>query len=462
VGGYKLLGGTVCNPCYSRIRRQSGPCPSCRKTKVLAFFDGSGAIVCAACAGLPSRFACKTCGGEEQLTGSQCGTCRFRERARLVLAREDGTMHPELVGLFAHLLSVPDKRTVTRWLRHETIATTLRSMATGWAPVSHATLNLLPQSTRTRYLRQILISAGTLPALDVQLNDHEVFADRFLDRLSPAHAGVIRRYHRWHVLRVLRQQSAVAPIRPRVAYRCRQELKAIRDLLVWLDTQQLALENVGQANIDHYFARVSKTGPVLGSFIDWALKNRLASHIGVPPRRPAQPRAAMSDEKRWQEIERLSSDESVDMRARLAGLFILLFAQPVSVCSRLTWSDIEVSGTSVAVRFAADPIQMPHPVALLVRRYRDDPVYLTIYRTSGPDWLFDGRMPGSHLSEASLRVLLHGAGIEPRPAKEAAMRHLSSALPARIVSDAVGVSVGTATRWSRLSGGTWADYPDLR
>lgn len=54
------------------------------------------------------------------------------------------------------------------------------------------------------------------------------------------------------------------------------------------------------------------------------------------------------------------------------------------------------------------------------------------------------------------------AGLQPRQAREAAMRQLSSSLPARVVADTLGGSIQAAARWSQLSGGTWKDYPGLR
>lgn len=79
-------------------------------------------------------------------------------------------------------------------------------MATGQAPISHQTLNELPQSTRVRYFRRMLMSAGTLPNIDVRLNDLEVYATRLIADLPVEHASIMTRYFRWEVLRTLRQR----------------------------------------------------------------------------------------------------------------------------------------------------------------------------------------------------------------------------------------------------------------
>lgn len=460
VHGYELLGGTICNPCYSRLRRNPGSCPSCEVMKVLAFFDDDGTIVCAACAGVPSRFACKTCGSEEQLTGSQCGTCRLQERAQAVLAQDDGKIHPDLTGLYDILLSTPDKRTVVRWIKHDQVHGTLRAMATGGAPISHSTLNQLPPSPRIRYLRRLMVTAGTLPAVDVHLNDHEVFANCFLQTLAPNHATILRRYHQWHVLRMMRQESEAAPISPNVDYRRRRELKAIDYFLSWLDGRGTSLERIHQQDLDRYLAQPK--GIEIRTFVVWARRHHLMPQLEIWARRTGRAQQAISDEARWTAINRLVNDESLSLTVRLAGLFVLLYAQPVTTCVRLLHSNVVCTQTSVAIRFASTAIEMPRPVVQLVKRYLQSPTQRAIYRSPEHQWFFEGLMAGTHMSEANMRLLLHNAGLEPLRARGAALRHLTVALPARIAADALGISTGTATTWARLSGGTWKDYPGLR
>lgn len=460
--GYELLGGRICNPCYSRLRRHPGTCPSCGHIKVLAFHDATGAIVCTECAGVPARFACKSCGSEEQLTGSQCGPCRLTERAHTLLACADGTLHPDLTSLHAHLLSAPDKRSVIRWLKKEPIFETLRAMASGDLPISHDTINRIPPSRRVSYFRQLLVSAGTLSPIDVHLNDHEMRVDAFLASLPPAHAAVIGRYHRWHVLRVLRRKAEREPLRRSTTERCRRELRVISAYLSWLDTQGISLDAVHQPDLDYYVTNVATGDVPLKAFLNWAHANHLGSAVEMASRRPSTPASPMSVDELWTTVDRLAADETIEMTARIAGLFILLYAQSLATCVRLRQTDVTVTDSTVSVTFASDPIEMPPPVAQLVRRYLEAPARRAIYRTAESNWLFGGLLPTSHITEAHLSRILSNAGIAPRLAKEAAMRQLATALPARIVADTIGVSIGTASKWSRTSGGVWKDYPDLR
>jgi hypothetical protein len=92
----------------------------------------------------------------------------------------------------------------------------------------------------------------------------------------------------------------------------------------------------------------------------------------------------------------------------------------------------------------------------------EDPNSRAIYRAPDSDWLFEGLMPTTHVSAEYLRILLLNAGINPSQAKSAALRQLTTALPARFVADTIGISVDTASRWAQQSGGTWKDYPSIR
>lgn len=101
-------------------------------------------------------------------------------------------------------MAARDPRAVVRWLRRSPIGKTLRAMATGEVQISHDTLDALPLSPRVRYLRHMLISAETLPTIDVRLNDLEILAEHLVNDLPSHHAQIINQYFRWQVLRQTR------------------------------------------------------------------------------------------------------------------------------------------------------------------------------------------------------------------------------------------------------------------
>lgn len=82
--------------------------------------------------------------------------------------------------------------------------------------------------------------------------------------------------------------------------------------------------------------------------------------------------------------------------------------------------------------------------------------------TGETTWLFRGRRPGRHLTTAALNGPLAKRGINPRAGRAAALINLARDIPPSVLSDLLGLSVGSAARWSSLSGHDWSDYPRIR
>lgn len=458
---YELLDQRVCNACYSRLRRHPGVCQGCGQVKILAFHDQSRRIVCAACAGVRQRFGCRTCGSEDQLTGSQCGTCRLTDRLQELLADESGRIHPGLARLRDYLLSARDPRSATRWLRRDLIGTTLKAMATGEAPISHQTLNELPESTRVRYFRRMLMSAGTLPTIDVRLNDLEVYAVQFFADLVAEHASIITRYFNWEVLRKLRQRTKHTPLTTGAANTRRAELRKIAELLAWLDADGQPLSSLDQAAVDRFVAHHDQHR-IAGAFIHWAARHRLSGRVTVPVEHAARAHLPIPEELLWIKIDRLVDDESIALPTRIIGLFILVFAQPLMNCVRLRRTDFVDDGLTIRMTFGITPTTLPKPIADLLRRHLATRHNRRVFQAAESEWLFEGVMPQHHVSEANVRLQLTALGIHTRTMKRARIDQLVQEVPASVVADVVGISVGTALHHAAQMNATWGAYPELR
>lgn len=107
------------------------------------------------------------------------------------------------------------------------------------------------------------------------------------------------------------------------------------------------------------------------------------------------------------------------MRAmRVAGVLIVVFAQPVGRITRLTVDDIATDRNSVAIRFGDTAITLPEPLAghlreLIAERRRSAAAVVPETRS-----LFPGGAPG-------------------RP---------------------IGDHIVTATKWTEIAGRPWGDY----
>ncbi|MBP2380525.1 hypothetical protein [Brachybacterium sacelli] len=379
----------------------------------------------------------------------------------MLLADASGAIHPGLVTLYELLLTARDPRTVVRWLRRTPIGTTLRAMATGEARISHSTLDTLPLSPRVQYLRHMLISAETLPAIDVRLNDLEILAAAVIDGLPAHHAGIISQYFRWGVLRKIRQRSASKPLTAGMFSARSSELRKIAAFLAWLDGQGVDLASLDQGTVDHFFAHHRSQVAVI-TFLKWAIQQQLTAPITPPRRQQARPAPSVQEDTIWHKVDELLDDESIPPGSRIIGLLVLVFAQRISDCVRLRRSAVSEDGATTSIIFGRTPLTLPDPIAGLLRRYireldRDRP-----FVRGGPDWLFPGTTPHLHVSEAIVALHLAPHKIHARRSQHARIDQLVQTVPASVVADTLGINVNTAIRHAARTNARWGDYPELR
>jgi hypothetical protein len=62
------------------------------------------------------------------------------------------------------------------------------------------------------------------------------------------------------------------------------------------------------------------------------------------------------------------------------------------------------------------------------------------------------------MTAAGLASRLRPIGIEPRRMRGAALAQLSAEMTPAVLADVVGISPGTAAKWTTLHGGNWANY----
>ncbi|MFI8776540.1 hypothetical protein ACIGH6_05550 [Brachybacterium paraconglomeratum] len=334
-------------------------------------------------------------------------------------------------------------------------------MATGQAAISHDTLNALPLSPRVRYLRRMLISAGTLPAVDVELIDFEIKATAFIAGLPDEHAAVLKQYFNWEILRKLRQRATHRPVTASTANSRYSELRKIAQLLAWLDDHGLSLPTLNQVAIDRFFAQHDRQSGY-GTFLNWAVRHHLTAPVAVPGRKPSRPDASMPDQVMWSKIELLLKDSSIPLSSRIIGLLILVFAQRLSDCVRLRRSDVVDDDGTLSIAFGKTPIALPESITSLLRRHLDESQAERPYVGGESEWLFAGTMPQHHTSEANVALHLSSRGIRIRDVQRARIDQLVQQVPASVVADVLGINIATALRHAANTNATWGAYPELR
>lgn len=461
-GRYFLLGGQICNTCYSSLRRNPATCPSCSETRVLAFINNRGDVSCAECAGQPRRFACSSCGSERFLTGTDCGHCRLDQRLQELLG-SDGSIPPTLANLRGYLTTAPmDPRSIVRWLRREEIDRTLRQMGTGNLPIAHSTIDQLPPGPRTRYFRRLLIDADTLPPIPVLLHELNVFVDTNAAQLPREHAPILRRFHRRVVLPQLhrRYRDNGSDITIGVFTNQRSATLARARFLSWISEQGTTLADLDQSTLDYYLAHVNAR-VTINQLVGWATRSRLADELETHPQPIRLAPSTYSEDELWKHTHQLLEADNVELAVRIIGLFALIYAQPLDRSVRLTRNDVNVHAHSPTVAFGSTPVHLAEPVADLLRQHLGAPARRG-FATGTSSWLFEGIMPGEHLSPAYARLRLSENGIRTRHARTTRLDLLAAQLPASIVADTLGVTVHTAEQRRGRSGGIWSSYPALR
>src|SRR6266581_1968748 len=414
--------------------------PRCRDCTV-PVFPG-----CAACADSPRP--------------GQCASCLLELRLRELLSGPDGGIRPSLGPLKKALAATGPPGTALRWLAKPPAAAVLSGIAAGGRDLSHGELDRLEQTPVLAHLRSVLVATGTLPSRDERMARLERFTADVIDgRPDPGQRQILRRYATWHLLRRLRSRNNGRPVTCEQHDVVQQQVRGAVALLDWLDSRDLTLGTCGQAHLDEWLSGSGNSrSRDAGHFVRWAARQRLTS-VSIPAARWRGPVQALDDEARRDAARRLLHDDTISARDRLAGLLVLLYAQPVARVARLTTGHVTVSGATVHIRLGTAPITLPEPVAGLARQLLDGKRgHATTGAWDPSPWLFPGGQPGRPVSPGHPGQRLKDLGIHPGQARSTALFQLASELPAALLARMLGIHINVATAWQRVPAGDWMAY----
>jgi hypothetical protein len=448
----RLTGLPWCPPCQALTARCSG----CGQVRPV----GSGTLAEPFCRGctVPVFPDCAACA--DGLRPGQCARCRLGLRLRELLTGPDNGICPSLGPLKEALAATDPPGTALRWLAKPSVAAVLSGIATGGRDLSHGELDRLEQTPVLAHLRSVLVATRTLPPRDEQMARLERFtADMIDSRPDPEQRQILRRYATWHLLRRLRSRNHGRPVTGEQHNVVQQQVRGAVALFDWLDSRDLTLGTCGQAHLDEWLSGSGNfRSRDAGHFVRWAARQRLTP-VTIPAVKWQGPVQALDDEARWEAARRLLHDNTVNARDRLAGLLVLLYAQPVARVTRLTTDHVTVSGTTVQIHLGPAPITLPEPVAGLARQLLDGKRGHATTGAAGPSpWLFPGGQPGRPVSSGHLGQRLKDLGIHPGQARSTALFQLASELPAALLARMLGIHIDVATTWQRISAGDWMAY----
>ena len=457
-----ILDKPVCGTCVLRFGRAPLPCPGCEEPKILAFYDALGRPACATCTGNRPVYACVACGREDSKFGSRCAPCVLSERLSALLADGTGGIHPDLQPVFDALMAGRRPQTALYWLTRSEGSGILRDMAQGHIAISHTAFDEMATSKAVQYVRDLLVALEVLPAYHANLERVTPWLNDHLRPLPAAQAELLSRFAHWHVLRKLQHKGHIGTLTRGGVATARTTILAALRFIVWLDDRHQSVATLTQADLDLYVVTHPARRDMLTPFIRWLVRSGLAPGIEVVVRQQALPNVTLSDADRWANVEMLLHDDSFRLYVRVAGLFMLLFAQPLARICRMRADQINRPADGlVTVTFDTFAIELPAPLDRLVvdqlARHGN-----ASYASNTTHWLFPGGIPGKHLATENIRSQLVRRGIHPSEARKAAMFGLAAEIPTPILADILGLGKNTAVRWANLASRDWGHYTALR
>ena len=369
--------GAVCGRCMSRHLGARAACESCGELRRPATFDPAR-VLCADCAGVEPHHICRLCGGEdERVPEGICTRCRLR--LRIEALADDGApdavvrLRPYLDALIAS----PQPRSALLWLRASPAADILGAMIAGSSrsatrrSTSSSTAEATPRPfCAPRWSNTEFCQPGPRgwSACDAGSRRNCKRCPRA--RTAPGCAS----YASWKLLRDVARRAEHNDLNANAAGSARARLRGAIELTTWLHEQNRTLADLRQDMLERWLLDGGPSGLAIAGFIEWLRKTKVITALHVPRAPRPLKLNTVHDSTRWALLRRLLADETLDLRERVAGGLLLLYAQPITKMTRLRREHVILNDDDqVLIALGQEPIPLPAPLATLAIRLRDAP-----------------------------------------------------------------------------------------
>lgn len=452
--------GPICRTCFDKATRTYGPCPGCRAERLLPGRDSTGTPLCRDCAGITRDFFCNRCRFEGRLLGGRlCERCTLTDRLTVLLDDGTGRIHPPLAPLFDQLRTIQRPVLGLGWIQSPQPRALLKDLATGRLALTHEAFQEQPNWRTAAYLRDLLMQCGVLPLKDRQLLLFERWLQAHLAAVAdPAHARLLRNFATWHQLRKLRAKAGKGPMGDSTAREAHEQQIQALAFLTWLTHRGTTLQHTRQIDLDAWHSENHATRRSSDTFVNWSMKTGKMPALTIHSRQRTTKMPPMGQHHRISAIRHLFTDERIPLHSKIAGLLVLLYAQPATRIVRLTIEDIIDDGNATTIRLGEPPTPVPEPLAQLFREYLANRPNMDTATNPESRWLFPGQRAGQPMHPVTLRSFLHKHGIPPQRGRTSAIRHLVLQAPAPVIAQALGYHHTSTTRIAAEAGSPWAGY----
>jgi hypothetical protein len=302
-----------------------------------------------------------------------------------------------------------------------------------------------------------------LPDRDEHLAAIERWLGPFLDPVDdPVERKIVRGFVTRHHLRRLRRGFPQRRSTFSQAVVVKRETRVAVQLLGWLHARGRTLAGCGQGDIDVWLAEGTSYHCCARNFVLWCVRRGHAHDIAIPIYVKENLRSAFIEaDERWSLARRLLHDDALDTVDRVAGLLLLLYAQPLARISTLTLDQLtqRITDRGVQLRLGSKPLALPPPLdALMLNLVDRRHGRAVVGRTTDLTWLLPGGAPGRPISAPQLMRRLNRLGIRARLSRNTALIDLAAQLPATVLSDLLNLHTGTAKAWNDTAGNTRSGY----
>jgi hypothetical protein len=191
-----------------------------------------------------------------------------------------------------------------------------------------------------------------------------------------------------------------------------------------------------------------------------AKKSRLNTTVTIQHRSAKSP--SLSQDQRLAWIHELLTGTSASLPYRVAGMLLLLYAQPLVKVVTLPTTVVEDSDDGMSITLGTHASDVPEPFASLLRDHLASRPNL---RTgAGPDspWLFPSTLAGRHLHPNTVMDRLRDLGVNLLGARNRAIGELVFECPPSLVAEALGYSTKVAFLHADKGAEPWARYAGRR
>lgn len=212
-----------------------------------------------------------------------------------------------------------------------------------------------------------------------------------------------------------------------------------------------------QQDVDEWLATGPTTRTAIRTFFVVAKKARLNTAVTIQ-HRPAKTSPSLSQDQRLAWIHELLAGTSESLPYRVAGMLLLLYAQPLVKVVTFRTSVVDDGDAGMSITLGSHPTDVPEPFASLLREHLATRPNL---RTgAGPEspWLFPGTLAGRHLHPNTVMDRLRDLGVNLLGARNRAIGELVLECPPSIVADALGYSYQVAFLHAGKTAEPWARY----